>query len=185
MNRRHFLQATGIGTAAMALGGCRGAANSTELILACYEASRPLFRSINRAFIQQVERENGQSLRLRPTFGGSSKQAQVVADGLDASVVSLAVKPDVDHLVKKGLIDATWENRFPNFVNFANSVHKRGTVIKSYLAQMANTSACSAVCVTSTIGYRISRFRKRCCSSSTIWRLETRFAAAPCQRRAA
>ena len=114
MNRRTFLRSAGLGTAFASLAGCRGTANGAELILACYEASRPLYRTINRAFIELVERESGQTIRLRPSFGGSSKQSQVVADGLDASIVSLAVKPDVEHLVRKGLIDADWMNRFPN-----------------------------------------------------------------------
>ncbi|MFO0936668.1 MAG: sulfate ABC transporter substrate-binding protein [Gemmataceae bacterium] len=114
MNRRLFLQASSISAASLAFGGCRGTSGGKEMILACYEASRPLFRAVNRRFVEHLKKETGQTIRMLPTFGGSSKQSQVVADGLDASIVSLAVKPDVVHLVKKGLIDEDWESRFPN-----------------------------------------------------------------------
>ena len=51
---------------------------------------------------------------VRPSHGGSGKQALAVKEGLPADVVSLAVWPDTHELFKSGLLDAGWEDRFPN-----------------------------------------------------------------------
>jgi sulfate transport system substrate-binding protein len=108
MNRRTFL--TGTSTALIA--GC--GASGPRLTLASYDASRELFREVNRRFSAWHDLHRGTPVRVFPSHGGSGKQAMAVLNGLPADVVSLALWSDIDVLRKDGLIDPGWENRFPN-----------------------------------------------------------------------
>ncbi|CAN5440003.1 sulfate ABC transporter substrate-binding protein [soil metagenome] len=111
MNRRQFLAGAGAVTAwgGLAWYASRGSARGGASILnVSYDATRELYRNINLRFLA----EHGAT--VRPSHGGSGKQALAVREGLPADVVSLAVWPDTNELQKTGLIDKGWEERFPN-----------------------------------------------------------------------
>lgn len=108
MNRRTFL----LGSTATVAAGC--GSTGPRLTLASYDASRELFREVNRRFSAWHDRTHGTPVRVFPSHGGSGKQAMAVLNGLPADVVSLALWSDIDVLRKDGLIDAGWETRFPN-----------------------------------------------------------------------
>jgi sulfate/thiosulfate transport system substrate-binding protein len=95
-----------------------------ELLNVSYDPTRELLRAINDAFIPQYEAQNGGTLTINQSHGGSSAQARAVVDGLDADVVTLAMWPDTDAIRKAGLIAAGWEKRFPN-----NSVPWTSTIV--------------------------------------------------------
>lgn len=80
----------------------------TSILNASYDATRELYRIINRRFTEQT------GMGVRPSHGGSGKQALAVREGLPADVVSLAVWPDLNELAKAKLLDPGWEDRFPN-----------------------------------------------------------------------
>ena len=53
-------------------------------------------------------------MRVEQSHGGSSRQAQAVAEGLPADVVTLAIPSDIDGLSRRGLIARDWKERFPH-----------------------------------------------------------------------
>jgi sulfate transport system substrate-binding protein len=53
----------------------------------------------------------GQGVGFTQSYGASGDQARAVEAGLKADVVALALAPDVDELVKAGLVDASWSRQ--------------------------------------------------------------------------
>jgi sulfate/thiosulfate transport system substrate-binding protein len=89
-------------------------AKNVEILNASYDVSRELFAAINQAFIAQWKAKTGQTLTIRQSHGGSSKQARSVAEGLKADVVTFNQVTDIDFLSKTGLVAADWRKRFPD-----------------------------------------------------------------------
>ncbi len=111
MTRRQALAAAlGAGTwGGLAWYATRSSARGGPSILnASYDATRELYRTLSDIFQQNTD------VHVRPSHGGSGKQALAVKEGLPADVVSLAVWPDTHELFRAGLLDAGWETRFPH-----------------------------------------------------------------------
>ncbi len=87
---------------------------SNELLNVSYDPTRELFRDVNRQFIAEYAKQTGKKLTIQQSHGGSSRQAQAVADGSPADVVTLALRSDVEALHKSGLIADGWSQRLPN-----------------------------------------------------------------------
>lgn len=85
----------------------------TELVNVSYDPTRELFEKINPAFIEQWESQGNQDLTIQQLHGSSGQQSQAVVDGLKADVVTLALAPDIDLLVKNELVDPSWQQRLP------------------------------------------------------------------------
>jgi sulfate transport system substrate-binding protein len=91
------------------------AAAQTALLNVSYDPTRELYREFNAAFAKHWKEKTGKTITIRQAHGGSSAQARAVIDGLDADVVTLAMQPDVDAIVKNaGKIAADWRDRLPN-----------------------------------------------------------------------
>lgn len=90
-----------------------GAAD-TVLLNASYDVTRELFKDINPAFIADYKKTSGETVTVNQSHGGSSKQARSVADGLEASVVTMNQANDIDILVERGVVTADWAKDFPN-----------------------------------------------------------------------
>jgi sulfate transport system substrate-binding protein len=50
---------------------------------------------------------------IKQSHGGAGKQARSVIDGLEATVVTLALASDIDAIAASGLIDPAWQKRLP------------------------------------------------------------------------
>jgi sulfate/thiosulfate-binding protein len=87
---------------------------SNELLNVSYDPTRELFQDLNRQFVAQYAKQTGRKLTIKQSHGGSSRQAQAVIDGLQADVVTLAIRSDVDALRKRGMIADGWGQRLPN-----------------------------------------------------------------------
>ena len=85
-----------------------------ELLNVSYDPTRELWQDVNEQFIGKYENEAGRKLTIKQSHGGSSSQARLVIDGLDADVVTLALWSDTDSIRKRGLISENWDERFPN-----------------------------------------------------------------------
>ena len=110
--RRWLLAAS---LAVLALPLTAGAAPDNPVLLnVSYDVMRELYKDINPAFIAEWKKNTGETLTINQSHGGSSKQARSVADGLEASVVTMNQANDIDMLVDRGLIAADWSKRFPN-----------------------------------------------------------------------
>jgi sulfate/thiosulfate-binding protein len=100
---------------ACCLVGCGSSPNGQVALLnVSYDPTRELWKDLNQSFAADFEKKTGKPIALKQSHGGSSSQARSVIDGLDADVVTLALWSDTDAIRKKGLIDAGWEDRFPN-----------------------------------------------------------------------
>jgi len=87
----------------------------TVLLNVSYDPTRELYRDINQAFVADWQAKTGETITLRMSHGGSGAQARSVIDGLEASVVTLALAPDIDaiaSLTRK--LPADWQTRLPN-----------------------------------------------------------------------
>jgi sulfate/thiosulfate-binding protein len=91
-----------------------GKPKSLELLNVSYDPTRELWRDLNATFIPQYLKEANTKLEIKQSHGGSSTQARAVIDGLEADVVTLAMRSDTDAIRKKGLIAGDWEQRLPH-----------------------------------------------------------------------
>ena len=53
----------------------------------------------------------GDGVSFTQSYGASGDQARAVQAGLKADIVALSLAPDVDQLVKAGLVDAKWNRQ--------------------------------------------------------------------------
>lgn len=91
------------------------AAAQTTLLNVSYDPTRELYRDLNALFIDDWKSKTGESLAIRMSHGGSGAQARAVIDGLDASVVTLALAGDIDAIAAAtGKIPTDWQKRLPN-----------------------------------------------------------------------
>jgi sulfate transport system substrate-binding protein len=79
-----------------------------------YDVARELYKDINPAFAADWKAKTGETVVIKQSHGGSSKQARAVADGLAASVVTMNQANDIDMLAERGLVAADWAKKFPN-----------------------------------------------------------------------
>jgi sulfate/thiosulfate transport system substrate-binding protein len=86
----------------------------SSILNASYDVSRELYKDINPAFVAHWKKASGADIELKQAHGGSTKQAQAVAEGLEADVVTLNQPTDLDFLVGKGVVNADWRKAFPN-----------------------------------------------------------------------
>lgn len=86
----------------------------TTLLNVSYDVSRELYKDINPGFIAAWKTKSGETLTLNQSHGGSSKQAGAVIGGLEADVITMNQSPDIDILVKNGLVAPDWRKRLPN-----------------------------------------------------------------------
>jgi sulfate/thiosulfate transport system substrate-binding protein len=90
-----------------------GAVAEATLLNVSYDVSRELYKDINPAFTALWQGKGGGALAINQSHGGSSKQVQAVVAGLEADVVTMNQAPDIDVLVKGGLVAADWRKRLP------------------------------------------------------------------------
>lgn len=129
-NKRRTLIASALLATALPFAAPSYAADTTILNVS-YDVMREVFKDINPAFIADYKKKTGETVAVNQAHGGSSKQARSVADGLEASVVTLNQANDVDLLADRGLVAADWKAKFPH-----NAAPFYSTVI--YLVRKGN-----------------------------------------------
>lgn len=105
---RHFFAILAI---ALAAGPLRA---ETALLNVSYDVARDFYKDFNPLFQKYWKAKTGESIELKQSHGGSSKQVRAVADGLEADVVTMNQPTDVDFLAEKGLVAKDYAKRFPN-----------------------------------------------------------------------
>jgi sulfate transport system substrate-binding protein len=106
---RRLLLALALGSAAL-----HAQAAEPELLNVSYDVARELYKDVNPAFIAEWKKTSGETVVVKQSHGGSSKQARAVADGLEASVVTMNQANDIDMLADRGLVAKDWVKKFPN-----------------------------------------------------------------------
>ena len=85
-----------------------------SLLNVSYDVARDFYKDYNPIFQKHWKEKSGESVELRQSHAGSSKQVRAVADGLEADVVTMNQASDVDFLAEKGLVVADYARKFPN-----------------------------------------------------------------------
>ena len=84
----------------------RGA--GTELSLVAYSTPREAYGQLIALF-QKTPAGNGVS--FTQSYGSSGDQTRAVKAGLKADIVALSLAPDMDELVKAGIVDSKWNRQ--------------------------------------------------------------------------
>lgn len=107
-----------IGLSACGSSSGSGGGSSKELTLVAYSTPQAAFEKLIPAFQATPE---GKGVSFKQSYGPSGEQSRAVANGLHADVVDFSLEPDVERLVKAGLVDSSWnQNATHGFVT--NSV---------------------------------------------------------------
>jgi sulfate transport system substrate-binding protein len=85
-----------------------------QLTLVGYAVPKAAHDAIIPKFAEQWQKEHGQTVTFKQSYGGSGSQTRAVIDGLEADVVHLALAADTNKLVKAELVKPDWETRVPN-----------------------------------------------------------------------
>ncbi|KKO71526.1 sulfate ABC transporter substrate-binding protein [Kerstersia gyiorum] len=111
-----FLLAAGVIAASVLapLASAHAEGKSWTLLNVSYDPTRELYRAIDERFSEDYRKETGDTVTIRPSHGGSGRQARSVIDGLDADVVTLALAYDIDAIADRGLLDQNWQARLPS-----------------------------------------------------------------------
>ena len=86
----------------------------SSLLNVSYDVSRDFYKDYNPLFQKFWKDKSGESVELKQSHAGSSKQVRSVADGLEADVVTMNQASDVDFLAEKGLVASDYAKKFPN-----------------------------------------------------------------------
>src|SRR5512145_1925350 len=84
------------------------------LLNVSYDVARDVYKDYNPLFQKYWKAKSGESLELKQSHGGSTKQVRAVADGLEADVVTMNQANDIEFLADKGLVAKDWAHKFPN-----------------------------------------------------------------------
>ena len=84
------------------------AAKDVRLSLVAYSTPREAYAKLIPAFQKTPE---GDGVSFTQSYGSSGEQARAVKAGLRADIVALSLAPDIDELVKAGLVDAKWNRQ--------------------------------------------------------------------------
>ena len=88
-------------------------AENVEITLVSYAVTRSAYEKIIPKFVAKWQKEKGQKVTFKQSYGGSGSQTRAVIDGLGADVVQLALESDVDKIQKAGLIQPGWQKNLP------------------------------------------------------------------------
>ena len=85
-----------------------------SLLNVSYDVARDVYKDYNPMFQKYWKQKSGESLELKQSHGGSTKQVRAVSDGLEADVVTMNQSNDIEFLAEKGLVVKDWAKKFPN-----------------------------------------------------------------------
>ncbi|MHB9356328.1 sulfate ABC transporter substrate-binding protein [Pseudomonas amygdali] len=85
------------------------------LLNVSYDVMRDFYKDYNSAFQKHWKAEKNEDVTVQMSFGGSSKQARSVIDGLPADVITMNMATDINALADNGeLVSKDWVSRLPN-----------------------------------------------------------------------
>src|SRR4051812_14049923 len=94
--------------AALALAGCGGSDDSSgssggskQVSLVAYSTPEVVYNEIIPEF---GKADAGKDVKFKTSYGASGEQSRAVEAGLGADVVSFSIEPDMERLVKAGIV---------------------------------------------------------------------------------
>jgi sulfate/thiosulfate transport system substrate-binding protein len=105
---RHKIAAMGaLALSALALTALpAGAQTGGTVNLVAYSTPKPAYSVLATDF---AKTKQGAGITVTPSFGPSGTQATAVVDGQPADLVNFSLAPDMDKLVKAGLVSSSWD----------------------------------------------------------------------------
>ncbi|SNB64799.1 sulfate transport system substrate-binding protein [Arboricoccus pini] len=114
MRRRHLAAGLASASALAALHFKQARAEVSTILNVSYDVGRELFTAIDIAFVKAWKTKTGQDIKVDQSYGGTSKQARAILEGLQADVVTFNQVTDIQILHDRGqLIPANWQSRLP------------------------------------------------------------------------
>lgn len=87
----------------------------TEILNVSYDIARELFAQINPVFAAEWKAKTGQTIEIKQSHAGTSRQARSIMEGLQADVVTFNQFTDVQILADRGnFVAKDWQKKFPN-----------------------------------------------------------------------
>jgi sulfate transport system substrate-binding protein len=118
MLRRSALLALLAVLSAMGFAACGSSSGGKEVALVAYSTPKSAYEKLIPAFQATSE---GKGATFTQSYGGSGEQSRAVANGQHADAVNFSLEPDVERLVKAGMVKSSWnQNATHGFVT--NSV---------------------------------------------------------------
>src|SRR6476620_9391469 len=100
------------------LTACGSSGGGKEIALVAYSTPKGAYEKLIPAFQATAP---GKGVSFTQSYGGSGEQSRAVASGQHADVVNFSLEPDVERLVKAGMVKPSWnQNATHGFVT--NSV---------------------------------------------------------------
>jgi sulfate/thiosulfate transport system substrate-binding protein len=105
--------------AVVSVTGCGGSSSASgssggKLALVAYSTPQEAYEQLIPAFQKTAA---GKGVSFSQSYGASGDQARAVASGLPADIAAFSLAPDMDKLVKAGLVDSNWaQNKWHGFV---------------------------------------------------------------------
>jgi sulfate/thiosulfate transport system substrate-binding protein len=91
------------------------ASAAPTLLNVSYDVMRDFYKDYNAAFQKHWQAEHNEAVSVQMSFGGSSKQARAVIDGLPADVITMNMATDINALADNGkLVPDNWVTLLPN-----------------------------------------------------------------------
>jgi sulfate transport system substrate-binding protein len=94
--------------AAVTAGSARARTAGTTLSLVAYSTPRDAYAQLIPLFQKTPD---GDGVDVTQSYGASGDQTRSIIAGLEADVVELSLAPDMDQLVKAGIVDAKWKKQ--------------------------------------------------------------------------
>jgi sulfate/thiosulfate-binding protein len=99
--------------ATLAVAGCAGSSSgsgsggSKSVALVAYSTPKRVYTKLIAAYQATPQ---GRGVTFTQSYGASGDQSRAIVSGLPADVVNLSLAPDVDRLVKAGLVSSSWDH---------------------------------------------------------------------------
>jgi sulfate transport system substrate-binding protein len=186
---------------AAVLSGCGSSSASGsgggKLALVAYSTPQEAYAQLIPAFQKTAA---GKGVSFSQSFGASGDQARAVVSGLPADVVEFSLAPDMDKLVKAGLVDSKWDqNKWHGFVTDSvvtlvvrkgnpKGIHDWSDLVKPGIQVIEPNPFSSGGArwnIMAAYGAQIKEARRpprrspTCSSSSRTWRCRTRARVTP------
>lgn len=107
------MKASSVFAALLALAAAPAFAD-VSLLNVSYDVARDFYKDYNPLFEKYWKAKAGETVTIKQSHGGSTKQVLAVADGLDADVVTMNQSTDVEFLASKNMVAKDWAKKFPN-----------------------------------------------------------------------
>src|SRR2546429_1090745 len=106
MTKRTLAVLAATAAAALGVAACGSSSSSSNHIsLVAYSTPQSVFEKLIPAF---QATSSGKGTGFSQSYGPSGQQARAVVNGLNADFVNLSLEPDVEKLVKAGLVSSDW-----------------------------------------------------------------------------